>query len=78
MQLKKRLAELQTETRKHQTQIDVQASENKALKEKALENQSYISELESLKKECKKLIEWKEKSRLEQAKLEAEVAVRIS
>lgn len=72
----KTLAELQAESRKHQTQIDAQASENKVLEDKIQKNERYVSELESLKKEHKALAEWKEKSLLAQAKLEAEVAVK--
>ena len=74
--VQKTLAELQAESRKHQALIDSQASENKALKDKIQKNESYISELEPLKNEHKTLIEWKEKSLLAQAKLEAEVAVK--
>ncbi len=72
----KTLAELQAESRKHLAQIDSQASENKVLKDKIQKNESYISELELLKNELQTLVEWKEKSLLAQAKLEAEVAVK--
>jgi chromosome segregation ATPase len=74
--VQKTLAELQAESRKHQAQIDTQKSENKVLEDKIQKNESYASELESLKKEHKTLTEWKEKSLLAQAKLEAEVAVK--
>lgn len=73
---KKTLAELQAECRKHQAIIDAQVSENTALMNEVQKNKSYVSELESLKKEHKALTEWKEKSLLAQAKLEAEVAVK--
>lgn len=72
----KALTELRAESRKHQAQIDAQASENKVLEDKIQKNERYVSELESLKKEHKALTEWKEKSLLVQAKLEAEVAVK--
>lgn len=72
----KALAKLQAESRKHHVQIDAQVSENKALKNEIQKNESHASELESLKKEHKALTEWKEKSLLVQAKLEAEVAVK--
>lgn len=72
----KALAELQAESRKHQAKIDAQASENNVLEDKIQKNERYVSELESLKKKHKALTEWKEKSLLTQAKLEAEVAVK--
>ncbi|WP_370978602.1 RNA methyltransferase [Agaribacterium sp. ZY112] len=72
----KTLAALQAESRKHQAQIDAQTSENKVLEDKIQKNESYVSGLESLKKEYETLTEWKEKSLLAQAKLEAEVAVK--
>ncbi|GAA6170306.1 DNA-binding protein [Sessilibacter corallicola] len=72
----KTLAELQAESRKNHAQIDAQASENNVLKNEIKKNESHISELELLRKKHKALTEWKEKSLLAQAKLEAEVAVK--
>jgi len=74
--IQKTLAELQAEARKFKVLIDTQASENKVLEDKIQKNESYFSELESLKAQCKTLSEWKEKSLLANAKLEAEVAVK--